>query len=123
MKKVFFYVFYFFLSNTVFAQSNEFCPDGTPLDPSIGCVNQPAGIVSANSNLNDLFTKLASFFTLAAGGIAIIVLIYAGIQYSLALGDEERTNQAKRTLKWGILGFSLAISAYAFVEFVLKNII
>lgn len=106
----------------IYAAENEFCPDGSVLDPTIGCVNAPTGILSSETDLFPLILKLADFLTLIAGGIALILLVYGGIQYSLAMGEEERTNQAKRTIKWSMIGLILSITAFSVVEFVLKNI-
>lgn len=99
------------------------CDDGSVVDSSIGCINQPGGIISADMDLSELVNRGAGLFLIFAGSIATIMLIYSGVQYAMAMGDDEKIDTAKRNIKWSLVGLGISISAYAIVEFVIKNII
>lgn len=123
LKNVFLLSF-FLVKETVFASSeSELCPDGTVKDPSIGCFEAPWGIVDSYSSLSEMLVKGANVLLLFAGSIATIMLVYSGIQYSLAMGDDDKMNTAKRNIKWSLVGLWISLSAFGIVEFVLKKML
>ncbi len=68
----------------------------------------------ATWKLDDVSTLIDNLIALAAdlaGGIAIIMIIWAGIQYFTAYGNEERANKAKTTITWAIVGLVFIILA------------
>ncbi len=73
------------------------------------------GIVNPDVPVASLFDNAASWLLGAVGGIAVIFVIIGGIQYAAALGDSDKMDKAKRTLKWSILGLILATLAYFIV--------
>lgn len=52
-----------------------------------------------------------------SGGVALIYLIWGGIQYLTAGPNEEQTKKAKATLTWAVIGLILIISSYALVKY------
>lgn len=105
------------------ATGSVLCPDGTTQDATIGCFNAPLAVIDSATSLPDLILKGASFFTMFAGSIAVIILILAGLQYATAMGDQTKTDAAKRNMQWAGIGLGVAISAYGIVEFVIQKII
>lgn len=68
----------------------------------------------ATWKLEDVGTLINNLIALAAdlaGGIAIIILIWAGIQYFTAYGNEEKANKAKTTITWAIVGLAFIVLA------------
>jgi hypothetical protein len=98
------------------------CPDGSMADPAIGCVQIPGGVVNPESSLLHLIFKIAEQGMMVATGIAIIFMIYGGIRYAVAAGDEARINTAKRTLFWSGFGLIVALLAQFVAGFVLETI-
>ena len=94
-----------------YAQELISCPDGTMADPSIGCVQVPSAIVNPESGLLQIVFKITSGFMSIIAGIAIIFVIYGGIKYATAVGDEEQVRKVKRILFWSILGLIIALLA------------
>jgi len=43
--------------------------------------------------------------------LGIIMIIIGGIQYMTSAGNEEKTNKAKKTILWAIIGIAIIISA------------
>ena len=111
------------IQQIVLAADVEFCPDGTEKDPTIGCIEAPAWIIDPSEGLSGLMIQWSNLLLVFAGSIATLMLVYSGVQYSLAMGDDEKIDTAKRNMKWSIVGLGISISAYAIVEFVLKSFI
>ncbi len=60
-------------------------------------------------------------FVLAA--VAVIILIYGGVQYVLSTGDSSKVASAKNTILYAVIGLVIAILAYAVVNFVIGAIV
>ncbi len=54
------------------------------------------------------------------GGLAIIMIIVAGIRYVIARGEEDEVTKAKTTLMWTIGGLILLFLVLAIINFVVK---
>lgn len=71
------------------------------------------------ADLNQLplvIQNVANTFLSFVGAFAIFVLVYNGIQYVLAKGEEEKLNRAKRHSKYAIFGLLFSILSYAIVN-------
>jgi hypothetical protein len=72
----------------------------------------------ANIGLDDLTAVIIYVIKLGlslAASVGAIFIIVSGYQYVLAAGNPEKLEKAKLGLTWAIVGFILAISAYAIV--------
>jgi len=49
------------------------------------------------------------------GALAVLMIVYAGLQYMFSVGDERQIKQAKSILVWAIVGLLICISAYVIV--------
>ena len=52
------------------------------------------------------------------GAVAVVMIIYAGIQYITSAGDAGKMANAKNTIIWSVIGLVLAILASVIVQFV-----
>ena len=50
------------------------------------------------------------------GGLAVIMIIWAGILYMTAGGSEEKIRAAKKTIMWTVIGFAILISAKFIID-------
>lgn len=69
--------------------------------------------------IEDIKILIANVISLAltiAGGIAIILLIWAGFQYFTAYGNEEKATKAKTTITWVIIGLVVIILAKIIIQ-------
>jgi galactitol-specific phosphotransferase system IIC component len=88
-------------------------------------IDQIATNIASNGNFNlpetgtqitspsSLYYNLLIFFTWAVGIIAVLVIIYSGIQYISAAGDAEKAERAKKTMIGAIIGIVIIIIAYS----------
>ena len=107
------------LINTAHAQELIPCPDGSMADASIGCVDIPGGIVNPQSNIVEIILQIAEVLMNITAGLAIIVLIYGGIKYMTALGNDDEINKAKTIIFWSIFGLIVALLASYVANFIL----
>jgi len=56
------------------------------------------------------------------GAVSVIVIIMAGIFYTLSAGESAQVTKAKNTLLYAVVGLIVAILSYAIVNFVIDKI-
>jgi len=54
------------------------------------------------------------------GVLAVVMIIYAGITYTLSAGDAKKVEQAKNTIIYSVVGLIVAVLAGVIVNFVLN---
>jgi len=94
-----------------YAQDLIPCPDGTMADPSVGCVTMPSSIVDSNTPISEIILKIASLTLTGVIAVTTLFLIYGGIRYATAVGDEERLQKAKRLILWSVIGLAVSLVA------------
>lgn len=57
-----------------------------------------------------------------AGGVALIVIIIAGIQFSISGGDPGKVAKAKNAIIYAAIGLAISISAFGIVTFVVGRV-
>lgn len=73
---------------------------------------------SAKQDLPDIVTTIINVMLFIAGALAVIMIIYGGIRYITAHGDEKQVKVAKDTIVYSVAGLIIAILAYALVTFI-----
>lgn len=73
---------------------------------------------SAKQDLPDIITTIINVMLFIAGALAVIMVIYGGIRYITAHGDEKQVKVAKDTIVYSVAGLIIAILAYALVTFI-----
>lgn len=122
MKKILPLITAFLYTRLAYAQDLIPCPDGTWADPAIGCVKTPESVVAPEASIADLILRIASTFMGVVAGVAVIALIFGGISYALALGNDEKIRKAKRMIFWSVAGLVIALLARYTAQFILSAI-
>ena len=85
--------------------------------------NLPGGTAlkdtTAEDKINFIINYATDIILYTSGSFAVFFLILGGIQYITSLGNQERMDAAKKTLKHSLIGLIVVIFAYA----VITNII
>jgi TRAP-type C4-dicarboxylate transport system permease small subunit len=55
--------------------------------------------------------------------LAVLAIIYGGLVYVASSGDTKRTDDAKKTVKYAIMGLAMAGIAYAVVNVIITRIL
>ncbi|MDR2063571.1 MAG: pilin [Candidatus Nomurabacteria bacterium] len=64
---------------------------------------------------------LNTFFIFVAI-IAVIMIVYGGVQYIISTGDRTKIDTAKKTLLYAIVGLIVSASAFAITNFVYEGL-
>jgi len=68
------------------------------------------------SIVGDILTS-AMYLT---GGVAVVMIIVAGIRYAISGGDDTQTGEAKNTIKWVIFGLLILFTSLSIIRFVVQ---
>jgi hypothetical protein len=94
------------------------------LDPLAICNNggnaDNAVCKNKSDDANKLIGTLVNTLLFVVGTLAVIMIIWAGIAYTISAGDAGKVTRAKNTLTYAIVGLIVAFLAYAIVNWVLK---
>jgi hypothetical protein len=52
------------------------------------------------------------------GAVAMLIIIYAGIQFMLSQGDPAKTTTARNTVIYAAIGLAITVLAFSIVSFV-----
>ncbi len=66
-------------------------------------------------------TALQILFAIA-GATAVIIIIIAGLRYTISAGNPQEAAKAKNAILYAIVGVVVCVAGYTIVTFVLKNI-
>lgn len=75
---------------------------------------EAAEVAAIEKYFNSFATRLAG----VASGVAVLVLVWAGIMYAASGGDPKKTEQAKGMMKMATIGFFMS-----FLSFVILSIV
>ncbi|PIR78087.1 MAG: hypothetical protein COU28_03585 [Candidatus Magasanikbacteria bacterium CG10_big_fil_rev_8_21_14_0_10_36_16] len=83
-------------------------------------IGQKTGITE--TNLGELVgTVIAAVLTLV-GVIFLALMVYAGITWMTARGDDAKTEKSKKIITATIIGLFIVVSAYAITKFVTSKL-
>ena len=102
------------VSLPVYADSREEAQNGAKLVDG-------GGGGGSNQNLPDIITTIINVMLFIAAALAVIMIIYGGIRYITAHGDEKQVKVAKDTIVSSVAGLILAILDYALVTFIFNT--
>lgn len=124
MKKVLSLIFLFLFSvSTLLFFESSFANAG--LGDAFGSIQETVGNkagykTSGQAELPDIISNVISIVLSLLGVIFVGLLIYSGITWMTAGGQEEKVTQAKGTLKQAIIGLIVVLGAYALSYFIIN---
>jgi high-affinity K+ transport system ATPase subunit B len=66
--------------------------------------------------------NVLSIIFAAFGGVALIVIVLAGLRYTISQGDPSAVTKAKNTIIYAFVGLIISLMAFTIVTFVLSNV-
>lgn len=67
-------------------------------------------------------TSIMSYVFAVAGGVALLVIIVAGMQFMLSRGDPQKAATARSAIIYASIGLVIATLAFSIVRFVLRSV-
>ncbi|MCX6808319.1 MAG: hypothetical protein NTW50_01460 [Candidatus Berkelbacteria bacterium] len=77
-----------------------------------------------NASLGSVLSVVKGFVSLAldyAGILAAIMVLYSAFLYVSAFGEESKSESAKKTLYWALIGLAVIVLSSVIKNFVLKE--
>jgi hypothetical protein len=84
----------------------------------------PSNIASATGgegSIRALILRIVDFALLFLGLIATIMIIYGGIGYVTAAGNEEKVGKSKKIIMYAIVGIVIVLISFALVNTVIRG--
>lgn len=94
---------------------------GSEITKGLNKAANQAGI-SSNKSLPDFIGGVIKSLLQATGMIFIVIIVYAGIMYMTAAGDEEKVKKAKKMISSTIIGLIIVMGAFAITTFVVESL-
>ncbi len=91
------------------------------VDPFQSCAANPDSTIckGQGDSINSYLKTGVNVMLFLVGALAVIMIIYSGIQYVISAGDSGKVAKAKNTLTYSIVGLVIAFLAYAIVNWVI----
>lgn len=82
----------------------------------------PSSQFTDEAVVSSVVSQVAKTIIGVLGGLALVVFMYAGLQWLFAQGNEEKTGAAKKTMLWAALGILVIFLAYAALSYTIDKI-
>lgn len=86
-------------------------------------VKASSGCGGSLPDLSDVIFSIVNGVIAVTGVIALIFVVVGGIQYTTSAGDAAKTQKAKNTILYALIGLAIAALSFMIVNFVIINII
>ncbi|MBQ8996570.1 hypothetical protein IJ095_00875 [Candidatus Saccharibacteria bacterium] len=73
-------------------------------------------------SLDDYVKTIINTILYIVGILAVVMVIFGGVQYTTSAGDQAKVTKAKNTILYGLIGLIVAVLAYAIVQFVIDKL-
>ena len=70
------------------------------------------------SGIKDIINQIVAYTLILAAFLAVIFIIFGGILFITAAGNEDRTKRAVHTIKYAIIGLIVCIFAFSIVYYI-----
>lgn len=91
--------------------ADDICDKDVPAD-----VKKAAGC-DVTTSIESVTVNVINAIILVIGIVAVVFIVYGGIQYILSSGDPGKTKKAKDTILYACIGLIVAALAYAIANF------
>lgn len=100
------------------AQTNA----GSKSQTSAVCQDKNNGKDYAVSGPGSLILTITRLIAIAAGIVAVIMIIVSGFQFILSGGESEKAAGARKTLLYSVVGLVVIVLAEVIIEFVVSHV-
>lgn len=80
------------------------------------------GLGLAGTDIRLIVARIIRIFLGLLGVIAIGIVIWGGVVYMTAAGNEEKVNQGKKILTNGLIGLAIILSAFSIASFIINQL-
>lgn len=117
-KKIFLFVFVFFLVFSFFSIDGIKANTVSLVNPLGGTATKPVGTTDPKIIIGTVINQALGI----VGSIALLVFVYGGVTWMMAMGNDQQITKGKDILIWATVGIILIFSSYVLVKFVIEAI-
>ena len=77
--------------------------------------------LTASSDLKEYIRKIVNFALTFLGLLSVLIVIYGGVLYVTAAGEDERSQKGKKAITYAVIGLLIVMGSYAFVNTIIKG--
>ena len=92
-------------------------------DYEIGTTDVNLAKGTGNVNIITTIVHLVNIVLGLLGLIAVIIIMIGGFKWMTAQGSEDKVEDAKKTIKYGLIGLAIIVLAYVIVRIVIAAVI
>ncbi len=86
-------------------------------------VEVPSSVSSASfTSKGSIVAAIINTLLYLIGALSIIMVIVGGLMYVFSAGSQKRSEQAKNTIIYAVVGLAIAILGYAIINFVIGRL-
>lgn len=89
--------------------------------PSSCKLDEPNSLGIPQVSIASAVADIIAILSFVAGILAIIFIIVAGIRYTTSSGNTQRTESAKQTLLYAVIGLIISTLAFSIVSFIIAK--
>lgn len=75
--------------------------------------------VPSNTADNNAVNRVVNLVFMIAGAVAVIIVVVAGINYSLSVGEPSKTAKAKDAIIYSVAGLVMVAASFVIVKFII----
>jgi PKD repeat protein len=78
-------------------------------------------LTSAGGDLREFIIRIVNFALSFLGLLAVVMIIYAGVMYVGAAGNDEAVGKAKKVIMYSVIGLLIVLGSFAFVNTIISG--
>lgn len=78
-----------------------------------------AAATGGETSIRSLALRIVNYFLTFLGLIAVVMVIYGGITYVIAAGEDEKIGNAKKIIMYALIGLVIVLVSFAVVNTIL----
>jgi len=82
-----------------------------------------AAQLQSGKTLPEIIGLIINVALTLVGVVLLVLMVYAGVIWMTAQGEQKKVDEAKTTIKNAIIGLIITLAAYAISNFVVSNIV
>lgn len=82
----------------------------------------PINASAGNITVAQLLTKIITWVLTFSAAVAVLFLIFGGLQYVTSAGNKDRIDKAKQTILYAVIGLVVIALSFVIVTFINTNL-
>ncbi|MDD5693666.1 MAG: pilin [Patescibacteria group bacterium] len=75
-------------------------------------------IIESDATVSEIITKITGWVVTLVGAIAVLFIVWGGVQYITASGNKDKAELAKKTITYAVIGIIVVVLAKVIISLV-----